>query len=176
MIWAIILLVLFSAVVAWSRRGNCSHAGLDANTIADTDASRSRKAESVVSAGERRQSLQPFSSNNVASGSRQTDVVLPAQVPKVNVTTGRTANAPTHTRCEICMHCSRLWIHIYTSYWRAETAYDTEETTDWCCWRCWRCGYLVLVDRIIDARLPCFLLWSCRRSLVWFVFCLICLG
>ena len=74
----------FSDEVALSRRG--SYAGLDA-TIAG--ASGSQKAESVVSAGERSQSRQPRS--NVPSGS-QTDV-LPAQVPKVNVTTGRTANA-----------------------------------------------------------------------------------
>ena len=44
-------------------------------------------AESVINAGERSQSRQPRSSNNVPSD------VLPAQVPKVNVTTGRTANA-----------------------------------------------------------------------------------
>ena len=28
------------------------------------------------------------------------------------------------------MHCSRLWTHIYASFWRAETVYDTKETTD----------------------------------------------
>ena len=74
----------FSEEVALSRRG--SYAGLDA-TIAG--AGGSQKAESVASAGERSQTRQPRS--NVPSGS-QTDV-LPAQVPKVNVTTGRTANA-----------------------------------------------------------------------------------
>lgn len=70
----------FSDEVALSRRG--SYAGLDA-TIAG--AGGSQKAESVASGGERSQSRQPRSAS-------QTDV-LNAQVPKVNVTTGRTANA-----------------------------------------------------------------------------------
>ena len=65
-----------------SRRG--SYAGLDATTIAGAGGG-SQNAESFASAGERSQSRQP------RSGS-QTDV-LPAQVPKVNVTAGRTANA-----------------------------------------------------------------------------------
>ena len=68
----------FSEEVALSRRG--SYAGLET-------AGGSQKAESVVS--ERSQTRQPRS--NVPSGS-QTDV-LPTTVPKVNVTTGRTANA-----------------------------------------------------------------------------------
>lgn len=75
----------FSDEVALSRRG--SYTGLDATTAGGGG---SQKAESVASAGERSQSRQPRS-NNVPSGS-QTDV-LPTQVPKVNVTTGRTANA-----------------------------------------------------------------------------------
>ena len=74
----------FSDEVALSRRG--SYAGLDATIV---DGGGSQKAESVASGGERSQSRQPHS--NVPSGS-QTDV-LPTQVPKVNVTTGRTANA-----------------------------------------------------------------------------------
>ena len=65
----------FSEEVALSRRG--SYAGLDTT-------GGSQKAESVASGGERSQSRQPRS--NVPD-------VLPAQVPKVNVTTGRTANA-----------------------------------------------------------------------------------
>ena len=76
----------FSEEVALSRRG--SYAGLD-TAIGGAGAGGSQKAESVVSAGERSQSRQPR--GNVPSGS-QTDV-LPTQVPKVNVTTGRTANA-----------------------------------------------------------------------------------
>ena len=78
----------FSDDVALSRRG--SYAGLDGAI----GTGGSQKAESVVSAGERSQSRQPRNSN-IPSGSQQqqqTDV-LPAQVPKVNVTTGRTANA-----------------------------------------------------------------------------------
>jgi hypothetical protein len=69
----------FSEEVALSRRG--SYAGLD-STIAG--AGGSQKAESVASGGERSQTRQ--SRSNVPD-------VLPAQVPKVNVTTGRTANA-----------------------------------------------------------------------------------
>ena len=73
----------FNEEVALSRRG--SYAGLD---VTISGAGGSQKAESVVSGGERSQTRQPRS--NVPSAS-QTDV-LPAQVPKVNVTTGRTAN------------------------------------------------------------------------------------
>ena len=70
----------FSEEVALSRRG--SGAGLDV-------AGGSQKADSVVSGGrDRSQSRQPRS--NIAAS--QTDV-LPTQIPKVNVTTGRTANA-----------------------------------------------------------------------------------
>ena len=74
----------FSEEVALSRRG--SYAGLD---VIIAGAGGSQKAESVVSNGDHSQTRQPRS--NIPSGS-QTDV-LPAQVPKVNVTTGRTANA-----------------------------------------------------------------------------------
>ena len=57
------------------------------------DARGSQKAESVVSVGERSHSRQPRSSYNVPTGS-QTDVLpAPSQVPKVNLTTGRTINA-----------------------------------------------------------------------------------
>ena len=76
----------FSDEVALSRRG--SYAGLDGG---------SQKAESVVSAGERSQSHQ--SGSNVPNGS-QTDL-LPAQVPKVNVTTGRTASASHRRRKQV---------------------------------------------------------------------------
>ena len=72
-----------------------SEQGLPATGISQyealAEASGSQKVDSVVSVGERSHSRQLRSSNNVPSGS-QTDV-LPAQVPKVNVTTGRTANA-----------------------------------------------------------------------------------
>ena len=71
----------FGDEVELSRRG--SYAGLDA-TIAGAGAGGSQIAKSVVSAGERSQSRQPRS-NNIPSGSQQTDVVLPAQVPKVNI-------------------------------------------------------------------------------------------
>ena len=54
------------------------------------DAGGSQKAESDVYFDERSHSSQPRSSNTVPIGS-QTDV-LPAQVPKVNMTTGRVAN------------------------------------------------------------------------------------
>jgi hypothetical protein len=73
----------FSDEVALSRRGCYTSA--------------SQKAESIVSDGERSQSRQ--SCSNVPSGS-QTDV-LPAQVLKVNVTTGRTANASHRRRKQV---------------------------------------------------------------------------
>ena len=73
----------FSEEVALSRRG--SYAGLEV-TVAG--AGESQKAESVVSGGDRSQTRQPR--GNVPSAS-QTEI-LPAQVPKVGVTTGRTTN------------------------------------------------------------------------------------
>ena len=74
----------------------------------------SQRAESVVSAGERSQSRQPHNCNNVFSGS-QTDV-LPAQVPKANVTTERTAKASHRPRKQDANFACTLpgWIHIYT--------------------------------------------------------------
>ena len=54
------------------------------------DAGGTQKAESDVFFDERSHSRHPRSTNNVPIGS-QTDV-LPAQVPKVNMTTGRAAN------------------------------------------------------------------------------------
>ena len=76
----------FSEEVGLTGRSNYS--GLDVTSVG---AGGSQKAESVVSnnAGERSQTRQ--SRNNLPSAS-QTDV-LPSQIPKVNVTTGRTANA-----------------------------------------------------------------------------------
>ena len=68
------------------RRG--SYAGLG---VTITGAGGSQKAESVVSGNERSQTSQPRSNLNVPSAS-QTDL-LPDQVSKVNVTTGRTAIA-----------------------------------------------------------------------------------
>ena len=82
----------FSDEVGLSRRG--SYAGLDTTIVG---AGGSQKAESVISAGERSQSRQ--SGSNVPSGS-QTDL-LPAQVPKVNVTTGRTATASHRRRKQV---------------------------------------------------------------------------
>ena len=64
--------------VALRRWGSC------AGSIAGTGTG----GRISVSAGERSQSHQPLSSKNVPSGSQQTDVVLPVQVPKVNAMMG----------------------------------------------------------------------------------------
>jgi Zinc finger, C2H2 type len=70
----------FNEEVVLSRRG--SRAGLDPG-------GGSQKAESVVSGGGRERSQSRQARSNVPSASD----VLPSQIPKVNVTTGRTANA-----------------------------------------------------------------------------------
>ena len=61
---------VFSGEVPLSRRG--SYTGLDATMIAGTGAGGSQKAKSVVSACERSQ-LRQIRSNDVPSGSQQTD-------------------------------------------------------------------------------------------------------
>ena len=87
--------------------------GLDA-TVAGAGGGSQKKAESVVSAGER-QSVTSTTAvkNNVPNGS-QSDV-LPAQVPKANVRTGCTANTSHRRRKQDDNFACTVpgWIHIY---------------------------------------------------------------
>ena len=79
---------------------------------------------------------QPRSSNNVPSGWQETDVVLPAQVPRVNFSTRRTANARRRKQdakfaCTV-PGCARG--STFTRISEEPKQPMTDERSDWWCW------------------------------------------